>query len=233
MACRRALARYGSELGSEEARCQRTDLLHASRSTNTDSIDDDGILMLGSGKKCKKAESRLCQKALSEHLRDFQTNAWSSATPIFKTYECFLYDRFALKVGEIVHCKSYNAAKSRRSYYCIVKYTESHGDVTYMAKIKLAFRLRKVQSGVIFKIAIADFFAVEDVSDYLGEYHTLSETGMQATYLDYPVVPVVISKLDHKVVFGNLTRTIADNLKVDKWIFVPYSHVQSYTDPRA
>ena len=84
MACQRALARYGSELSSEEARCQRTDLLHASRSTNTDWIDDDGILMLGSGRKCKKAESRLSQKALSEHLRYFQTNAWSSATPIFK-----------------------------------------------------------------------------------------------------------------------------------------------------
>ena len=86
---------------------------------------------------------------------------------LFSKFECFLYDRFALKVGEIVHCESYDAAKSWRSYYCIVRYTEPHGDVTYMAKINPAFRLRKVQSGVTWKIAIADPFAVEDVSDTL------------------------------------------------------------------
>ena len=60
MACQRALARYGAELDGEEARCQGIDLLHADRLTNKDSIDEDGIQMLGSGRKCKRAELKLC-----------------------------------------------------------------------------------------------------------------------------------------------------------------------------
>ena len=108
-------------------------------------------------------------------------------------------------------------------------YAEADGDVTYMAKINLAFRLRNVQSGISLKLALADIFAVKDVSDYLGEYYTASGPTMKPAHVNYPVV---ISQLEHKVVFGDLTKT-AGNLIVNKWIFVPYSHVPSYTDPRA
>ncbi len=91
-----------------------------------------------------------------------------------------------------------------------------------MAKIKLAFRLRKVQSGNTLKVALADLYAVKGVSDYLGEYYTATDKEMDPTHLNYPVV---ISKLDNMVSFGNLTRTSVVNLKIGKWIFVPYSHM--------
>ena len=204
---------------------------YSSRVSNPDSVDDNGILMLGSGKACRKTALKLCQDALGKHLEDFEASriVWSSNAANFETYEYLLYDRFALGVGEIVHCESYAAPMSRKSFYCIVRYAEDHGEVTYMAKIKFAFRLRKLQTQSILKIAVADLYPAEDACDYLGDYFTVSSE-QRPTHVNYPIV---ISRLGYKVVFANLTKTRTDKLKVGRWIFVPYSHVQSYTDPRA
>ena len=186
--------------------------------------------MLGPGRKCKRNELKLCQDALGVHLEDFEESrhTWNNAAAIFKTYECFSYERFALKIGEIVHCESYTLPKSRKSIFCIVRYTAADGEVTYMAKMKLAFKLRKTQPEHTLKVALADLYPVDDLSDYLGDYYV--DTRMKPVHLNYPVI---ISRLDHKVVLGNLTRTTVDSLKINKWIFVPYTHVQSYDDPLA
>ena len=145
MACQKALAKFGPQLERKEALCHGSIVDYSSRVSNPDSVDDNGILMLGSGKACRKTALKLCQDALGKHLEDFEASriVWSSNAANFETYECLLYDRFALGVGEIVHCESYAAPMSRKSFYCIVRYAEDHGEVTYMAKIKFAFRLRK------------------------------------------------------------------------------------------
>ena len=142
---------------------------------------------------------------------------------------CLSYYCFALKVKEIGRCVSYTAPKIRISYqyYCLARYKEVTGLVTYIVKINSSFRLRNLWSGETLKIALADLYVAIPQSSNLGDFYLVSATD-KPSHLNYPVA---IQFIDQKVVLGNLTRFAPCKFEMDVWIFVPYTHVQTYVDP--
>lgn len=196
----------------------------------TDHADMGEDMLLGSGKRCADESAEHCQSLLSHLLSEMESlgDQWDVCS--LPDYEYYSYSRLALRGFEIVHTTAYNLPRSRVSHYCRVRYVEADNrEVVYVAKLKSAVKVIDPNNAFSLRFAVCDLYTAN--AREFPEGTQLSVPAQSSpSFTDYPVL---LSSLDCKLLFCNLTRSAAASAhhRVQQWLFIPYSNVQAAVDP--
>lgn len=239
-ALQNCLNEHHEELASEEAKCQgRAKDYDAITVSNPDSEahEPTGEFFIGPGKKPSVDELdkiRSMLEVYATELGEFSGKHWDEGDLENDETHVMTYERLSLRGEELVNSVRYSPERQSKSHFCRVRYFEPSIDAEQMYVACVAFYVllsKKVvmESGEsvtsVLRLASCNLYRAQELTLHNSVFYNVR----LSDGLSHRNYPVEVEKLENKVLYCILSMCQKDKFCEQKFVFLPYLNVQSYT----